>query len=184
LIVNSSTKVANLNADKLDGADSGAFVQRAGTILVSSQASNWTAVYPATVYHSSTYARIDGGNYSGAAFLSPDLPVALYGRKLRLERAQLCYDATQTALFLDSVTLTVYATGSDGAVTVAAQFVDDTDQSDRACRIYNLPAPHVLQENEAVTLQALGKWAAPFGLDLGRATFVLSSTNNVATPPG
>jgi hypothetical protein len=177
-------KATNLNADLLDGRDSSAFVRRTGTILVSSAGYDWVALYGGSrVSYFTTVATLDSNTSSGAALLSPDLPVALYGNRVRLEGVQLCYDAADPQLFLDRVALSVYATTTGPNPTIAAQFVDDTDRNDVACRTYDLASPYVLTEHDSVVLEVTGKWSAALGLDLSRATFVLSPSSQPAIAP-
>jgi hypothetical protein len=174
----------NLNADLLDGRDSSAFVRRTGTILVSSSGYDWVALYGGSqINYFTDVATLESNTSSGAALLSPDLPVALYGSRTRLEGVQLCYDAADPALFLDRVALNVYSTTTGPNPTIAAQFVDDTDRNDVACRTYDLASPYVLTEHDSVALEVIGKWSAPLGLDLSRATFILSPSSQSAIVP-
>jgi hypothetical protein len=174
----------NLNADLLDGRDSSGFLRRQGTILVTSSGYDWAAQSGGSqVTYYSGVATLGGNSSSGAALLSPDLPVALYGSRTRLEGVQLCYDAADPALFLDRVALNVYSTTTGPNNTIAAQFVDDTDRNDVACRTYDLASPYVLTEHDSVALEVIGKWSAALGLDLSRATFVLSPSSQSAIAP-
>jgi hypothetical protein len=183
-VTSGAGKATNLNADLLDGRDASAFVRRQGPILVSSAGYDWVAREGGSqITYSSGYAVLSSNSCCATALLAPDLPVALYGTRVRLEGVQLCYAADDVQLFLDRVALNVYATTDGPYPTVAAQFVDETDRNDRACLTYELNSPYVLTQNDAVVLEVTGKWAAALGMDLGRATFVLAPTGQPAIAP-
>jgi hypothetical protein len=110
LIVNSSTKVANLNADRLDGKDSASFLPSGGDIAL------WYSPFE----YQSDQAAISVTPLAGAqaqvrsattgareVFLPIDLPESIFGRTLKLKSATICFNSqgapiTSTGLFYGS----------------------------------------------------------------------------------
>lgn len=184
--VNSSVKVANLNADKLDGLDSTDFLRPSGQILVQAGASSWLPFnsgdpLSATFYSSETqWSR----SSVGPSFLStsPDLPSVMFGKALQLDAVELCYNAySSTSLTYVEINTQDSSTGAGERIM---RFSDATPYSDAACHYYALSTPVVLTAETTANLFLEVNWtlaAAPFAIT--RATFVLEATSTDAIAP-
>jgi hypothetical protein len=201
--VNSSVKVANLNADKLDGLtssdfmaagakpdaatldglDSTAFMPSSGTIAISANRSAWLVTNnaaPITADYSdvaqSRFTRtISGYNYLR---IGVDMPVVLLGQELALTAVDFCYGASASAILSD---LWVYrSTAVTGPGTTSQALIDTTDRTDAACRTYVPPAPVTLSAADALTLRIGVSWVESVPFSAGRVTFYVDPTGNAA----
>ena len=113
---------------------------------------------------------------SAFAELSPEIPVALYGRPLKIVGAELCYDASPSAK-LEAVSLEIVSEsngiGEPPPITEVAR--DQTSRTDNACRSYRAPSPVSLDPNGHVVLAVLVNNPTSSDSDflIGRTTFIL-----------
>ena len=173
------------DSELLDGVDSGGFIQPEDRVLVSTGNRNWVSQSTGiTANHASNTTLFTSGGADANTFLgvSPDLPVALYGRSLQLRGVEFCY-TNSDATTLDAVILVVFENSTGGsATTEAVSFLDDTDREDDACRLYTLPTPLTLTGEHLVGFTARVDFVAPTDFQVARTTFVLEATGTPAAP--
>jgi hypothetical protein len=201
--VNSSVKVANLNADKLDGLtssdfmaagatpdaatldgiDSKGFMPSSGSIAISANRSAWLVTNSAapitTDYGDPAQTRFtrsaSGYNYLR---IGVDMPVVLLDQELALTAVDLCYGASASAILSD---LWIYQSSAvTGPGTTAQALADSTERTDAACRRYVPPAPVTLSVADALTLRLGVTWTAATAFSAGRVTFYVEPTGNAA----
>lgn len=107
---------------------------------------------------------------------APDLPTVQNGRRLRLVRVELCYDATATGVTFSEFLLRVDRnTSGITATNPVGGAADSTERHDQTCRSYEVD--HVLRGDDmasaAITLSMTN--SATFWI--GRMTFVLEQSN-------
>jgi hypothetical protein len=124
--VNSQTRVANLNADKLDGVDSGGFLRSHGDIqlwyspydYVADNVTGYGQTYvnagPGPVVH---VARASAG--STAVLLPLDQPQNVFGTTLKLKAVTICYQSPFAVIVATSLE---YGEKSDQATKVYEDF--------------------------------------------------------------
>lgn len=180
------------NADTLDAMDSSAFAPKShhheGLVLVSTPWTNWVAsnqTVSTSYFGNIVRFTSDADGFGGPDFLhlTSELPVALHGKRLRILGAELCYDATDSGLVLNGVTLRVQTHSVDATGAVANVFTDSTDRTDAACRRYMFSAPSTLTEEQSVSLMLNASSSVPTELEIGRTTFILEATGENATAP-
>lgn len=112
LAVNSSAKVASLNADLLDGKDSTAFLRSSGTVVLSYAVLNAVPQTPTLTVSPWVGSTLRVTTSAAGAYwviLPVDLPVGIFGKRLNVKSAQICYETaggsaiTGTALRDDGV---------------------------------------------------------------------------------
>jgi len=96
--VNSQVKVANLNADLLDGKDSSAFLATGG-MTISYAGLDAVAEPPATALpDTDVAAEVDDPSAGPSDVVFPiDIPTHISGRPLKLKSAQVCFGTTAGA---------------------------------------------------------------------------------------
>jgi hypothetical protein len=160
-----------------------------GQILISAGMNSWDSAFPPgttgisflrhpivlTAERSTIGAELIG--------VTPDMPVALYGKSLQFVGVEFCYKASANAVLAQIGVLTVLATTSVGDNDDL--FLDNTDRTDEACRYYVLPAPVTLQtEHAGVSFYAVIDWTvASADFQLSRTTFVFQPTDVTAADP-
>jgi hypothetical protein len=182
--VNSSVKVTNLNADKLDGVDSTGFVRASGEIQVSVGSTAWMAQSPASPPVASVVLSGIGWKRSvtGSAFLvaSPTLPVAEFGKATELRGFEFCF-APAVGNELTTVQLAI-ASATAGVTVVVSPIDDVTTRTSRDCHLFTLPTPAALDATTTVSLFANVNWTtANTTFGILRTTFVLGVTSTPAT---
>jgi hypothetical protein len=169
------------SANTLDGLDSTQFSRSEGLILLSSPWTNWVTSNETTItrtYLSDLvrFGSTNPGGFAGGEFfhLAPDVPVALFGKRLRLLGAELCAEGGDGSVFLR-----VYSHVADpgGGITNS---VSSTNL--HGCNVYGLPNPVPLGENQSVGLTIMPA-AGVTRLDVGRTTFIFDGTQVNATAP-
>ncbi|HYN35915.1 MAG TPA: hypothetical protein VEV82_02970 [Actinomycetota bacterium] len=178
---------SGLDADLLDGKTAADFVNQAGTgiILVQGDVSNWKhTVGAGTLTSSPGFAQttFTSTSFVGNAnmFLVPDLPLAAYGKRLRMVGVEFCYDASVTHI-IDLITYHRTSNPS-GTPTPSNQVLDVNDHSDEACRFYSLTDPGLFSDS-TVGVSIDSAWTDDVAvLRLGRVTFMLEPTATDATP--
>lgn len=179
------------DANTLDGLDSTDFVRHSGLVLVNSSAREWLKLgawagrAEENWRREATWARFLGGGISQDMVftLQPEIPVALYGKRLRFLGAELCYDATDAGPVVDAVILNVYTNANDVGGSPTTSQTDGTDRDDEACRVYLLSSPVELTADNTVTLQVQVDWVDAGDMLFGRTTFVLGVTGTTASAP-
>jgi hypothetical protein len=182
--VTSSVKVANLNADKLDGIDSTGFVQRSGEIQVALGSTAWVAQSPVSPPVATLVVSGIGWKRSitGATYLvaSPMLPVAEFGKATELRGFEFCF-APGVGNELNAVQLAIASSTASGT-TVVSPIDDTTTRTARDCHVFTLPTPAVLDATTSVSLFAGVNWTtANTTFGILRTTFVLGATSTPAT---
>ncbi len=186
LKVNSSVKVANLNADKLDGIDSTGFIRPTGQILVSAGNSQWvpfTSTDPVSnTSFSSTVQWQRSGVGANFLSISPDLPVAMYGKVLELQGVEFCYGTTLDTTLAYVEINTVSSSNGEGARNL--RFSDATAYTDDACHLYTLASPAPLGSETGANFFVQVNWTTATGIfSINRTTFVLGATDTAAAAP-
>ena len=112
---------------------------------------------------------------------APDLSTALYGRKMSLVGAEICYKYVSAPITNISVYVDTQSAGT--ITTFVAAVSDNTVRADAKCVNYTF-APVVLTGESIVNVGVTGDYrlAGQNELDLGRVTFVLQPTTTLATP--
>ena len=177
----------SIDADTLGGSGPEDFVEQAGTgiWMVQGDVSAWQSkvgsgtMTTAPDFDETTFTST---SVSGNAthFIVPELPVAAYGRELRMAGIEICYDASASHI-LDKITYD-RTSNENGEPTVVPEILDGTDRSDDACRFY-VPTAQGLSEEGTVALEVDSVWTATAStLRLGRVTFMLEPAGTDATP--
>lgn len=181
--VNSSVKVVNLNADKLDGVDSTGFLQPSGKVVISGNTGDWR--------HTDAYVTSVTEDYGQGGFtafhatasvaetvrLAFETPVALYGKGLIPRSVEFCYDASGTAS-LNQVTLykNNQSTGATGSTSIVA--ADYASRGDAACRVISAGALVPLTPQDQLFLQFSVGFTNGSTFKAGRATLSFDATTN------
>jgi len=173
--------------DRVKAYGDGRWVRSSGLILYSLGHGEWE---PYTSSDNLTISRTSGSadvrkatTGSGLLALHPAVPVAQYGRKLRLKGVEYCYDATDPGVTLATFWLGI-ATHSTGPGTATFVVQDLTDRDDEACRLYNLATPVTLGTDDALSLFIEANWStADTTLQVARTTLILEPTTSTATAP-
>ncbi len=215
LVLGADGSGSGLDADTLDGINSGAFaldsdlndyytktqsdsafVEDSGSVFVTAAPGSWQTpmtVVPLvnTIDPTITYAA-SGVTFSQTAVgprtfsLYPDVPAALYGKRMTFEGVELCYDASNGGaggVTINSATANVVSHDGAGAASVAP-FALFSAATNANCVFTDFVSPATLDVDKGVNVQVVANWttaAAP--LVLGRVTFVFSPTAQNATPP-
>lgn len=201
--VNSSVKVTNLNADKLDGLtssdfmaaganpnaatldgiDSTGFMPSSGSIAISANRSAWLVTNSAAPI-TSDYSDVAQSRFtrttSGYNYLriGVDMPVVLLGQELALTAVDVCYGASASAILSD---LWIYQSSAvTGPGTTSQALADSTERTDAACRRYVPPSPVTLSVADALTVRLGVTWTAATAFSAGRVTFYVEPTGNAA----
>lgn len=161
------------------------YVRHQGPILVTVHPIEWTALGPSTVIQSGldvSLLSVESLPGSGGAGVSPDLPTALYGKRMRLVEVQFCYDATDADVTLTQFLMRVdrNETGTTKTNPVVAA-ADVLPHSDEACRTY--PVDFVLTPHDMAAASVSVDFGAGAGagtFEIGRLTFVLRPTRQAA----
>ncbi|MDQ4143205.1 MAG: hypothetical protein M3198_05550 [Actinomycetota bacterium] len=177
----------SIDAETLDGKDAADFVERAGEgiWLVQGDVSGWASNVGSGSMTSSPdvdETTFTSTSTSGNAthFIVPDLPLAAYGKELRMAGIEICYDASTTHLIEHLRYERIINT--DGSPTSSGETVDATDRSDDACRFYE-PSAGGLSGETTVSFVVESAWTSSgANLSLGRVTFMLESAPADATP--
>ena len=180
--VNSSVKVANLNADRLDGIDSSGFVQPSGDILVSAGNGNWSPMlWGSSLEESRTPGSV---NFTSPApsdttylVVSPDLPVALYGKSVELRAVDICFS------MVDASMTGVYLTRERTYNTAEIQdtlFADATVYLGADCHRYTLATPTLLTPNDSLSFALNINFSLGGYISIFRTTFILGATSTPA----
>ncbi len=189
LVVNADAgKAANLNADKLDGKDSGEFVQNTGEMTFSvfdSWMSSHSPSNPVTVdYRGSwtTFTREAGAQAQSEVRLAPPLPSSLYGKSMLLTGMEICYNTSDPAVALSRVKLLRYSSGSG---TGGNFVIDDYNPTDgNQCRMYS-GTPQLMGTNSYAFLEMHVNWSettSQTSFSIARTTFFLEPSNSAAAP--
>lgn len=185
LKVNSSVRVVNLNADKVDGVDASAFVQPTGETQVAVGNADWAEQSPGAGLLKSILTNGVGWKRpsTGAQFIvaTPTLPVAAFGKATELRGFEVCFTAS-TGNTLTAVELDV-ASSTDAGTTASAVVNDTTTRSGHDCALFVLGTPVALDATKTVSLFLNVNWGtANTTFTVQRTTFVLGVTGAAATP--
>jgi hypothetical protein len=145
LIVNSSTKVASLNADKVDGKDSTAFLPSSGDIVLWYSPYDYLSLYLPDML---TIGRTDGpkvivsssstGTHS--VILPLDQPQSILGRTLKLKSVTVCFQSEGGA----PITSTELYYGANGEANIAYSDAYTHSSPEKTCYDVNPTTPTVM----------------------------------------
>jgi hypothetical protein len=193
ILVNSTAgKATNLNADKLDGKDSGEFVQNTGEMTFSvfdSWVSSHSPSAPVTVDprgYWTTFARGAGGQTQSEVRLAPPLPSSLYGKNMLLTGMEICYDTSNPAVVPSRVQLLRYSSTNGGGAGGNAVVDDSTPTDGNQCRTYR-GTPQLMGTNSFAFLEMNVNWSETTSqttFSIQRTTFFLEPSNTAAAPLG
>ena len=110
-------------------------------------------------------------------------PLALHGKRMRVVGAELCYNVVASNVNLNLVFINVVRQPSGAPATTPVEFTDETDRDDAACRVYTLPSPTTLTENDTLVIGVLVHFTAGSEVLLGRAVAILQATTAAAVKP-
>ncbi len=163
----------------------GYYAPETGDVLVSAGFGSWNPFNssdPLSYTYFSSQTQVSR-SAAGSSFLSvnPDLATVVNGRSLSLKAVQFCYDTfASTSLNYIEINTYSHTTGSLGR---NLRLSDPTTRTGNECRLYTLPAPVLLNGNSGVNFFAQVSWAvANAQFAIGRTTFVLAPTGNIAPP--
>ncbi len=177
------------NANRLDGLDSSAFVRNRGFVVVSVPWTGWRAGGgSASDFHVSTFAQETQVHKATAgsnqfAEVGPELPVAMYGRRLEVRSVQVCYDATDPNVTLDAFFLNAFDDTAGVGSPAVVSLVDATNRHDRACRRYTFATPVLMTPSRVIDIVLRIDFAGPGTMLIGRTTFVLRISGAAPAPP-
>lgn len=191
LVVNAdSGKAVNLNADEVDGKDSGEFVQSTGEMTFSvfdSWVSSHSPSDPVTVDdrgYWTTFARGAGGQTQSEVRLAPPLPSSLYGKSMLLTGMEICYDTSDPAVALSRVKLFRYSSSNESATGGDFVVEDNTPTDGNQCRMYS-GTPQLMGTNSFAFLEMHVNWSettTQTTFSIQRTTFFLEPSNTAAAP--
>jgi hypothetical protein len=158
------------------------YLRPAGEIRINAGPSSWVlgpaveGTPPATTYFADAVRLRASEDGIATAEVTPTLPVALYGRQVRIVGAELCYDAQPEAVLSDvffGIVTEVDGIGEPSPLTDLA--ADPTDRTDNACRRYDAPSPVTIGPADQVALVIRVDYPEAAGgtLLVGRSTFIL-----------
>ena len=183
------------DADTLDTLDSSAFVQNSGDVLISAAPGAWQtpftvapvtgAVDPAITYNATGVTFAKTALTPQTFSLYPEIPAALYGKRMLFKGVELCYDANDVPAGVSITTATANVVSQDGAgAATSTPFALFSGVGDANCDYTEFVSPVTLDVDDGVSVQLVASWATPAApLSLGRVTFVLSPTVQNATAP-
>ena len=183
-------KAVNLNADELDGEDSGEFVQNAGQMTFSvfdSWVSSHSPSDPVTVDdrgYWTTFTREAGGQAQSEVRLAPPLPSSLYGKSMLLTGMEICYDTSDPAVALSRVKLLRYSSSNGGGAGGNFVVEDNTPTDGNQCRMYS-GTPQLMGTNSFAFLEMHVNWSettTQTTFSIQRTTFFLEPSNTAAAP--
>ncbi len=183
-------KALNLNADELDGKDSGEFVQDTGEMTFSvfdSWMSSHSPSDPVTVDHRgnwTTFTRGAAGQTQSEVRLAPPLPSSLYGKSMLLTGMEICYNTSDPAVALSRVTLLRYSSTTGN--TAGGNFVvnDYSPTDGNQCRMYT-GTPRLMGTNSFALLEIYVNWSestSQTSFNISRTTFFLEPSDTAAAP--
>ncbi len=153
------------NADKLDGMDSGEFVQNAGQMtfgVFDSWVSSHAPSHPVAVDYRgtwTTFTREANGNTQSEVRLVPPLPSSLYGKGMLLTGVEICYDTSNPAVELDWVKLLRYSSTEGNGSAGGNHVVEDYAPTDgNQCRMYS-GTPQLMGTNSFALLEMKVDWS-------------------------
>jgi hypothetical protein len=158
-----------------------------GVILVAVPPQDWVQLGGSslpTVYFSDAM-RVTSSGTAIDIFLGANaaVPLALYGKRVRLLGAEICYGASANAK-IDNVSVSVlHQPDGPGTTTGGPDVIDSTDRTDSACRVYTLSSPATLTGDDLVVLAVETDFAVAASLLVGRATVILEPTTTNAVKP-
>jgi hypothetical protein len=144
--VNSGAKVANLNADKLDGIDSGGFLPSKGRLTFTYSPLELAAHPPLAVSQSvnATSAITSTATGTYYATLPIPTPTRMFGRTLKVYSVQICYQGTA------SIVLTQLR--DDGAHGFTYFYSDSQTRSGGGCYVVAPGSAAALKSGLALNL--------------------------------
>jgi hypothetical protein len=127
------------NATNLGGVAASSYLTNAGSIFISTGTSNWHAFVPTEPIDFTYDIATDVAATAAGTFVvvaHPSLPTELYGKKLELTSATLCYSASANAKITEiEVTRGTFSNGGDP--TSFDRVVDDpTVRTGQACVVF------------------------------------------------
>lgn len=169
-----------------------AYIQQAGDVVVSSAPASWVTpltvvpivgvIDPAVTYTATTASYTVNGAGSKTFNLHPEVPVALYGKRMLFEGVELCY-SSGGGVTIDSATANVVSQDGAGAASSAPQALLSS-ASDDNCVYTEFVSPSTLDIGDGVNVQLVATWVTPTApLGLGRVTFVFEPTETAVTTP-
>lgn len=183
--VNSSGKVANLNADRLDGKDAGQLVENAGKTTYT-VFGPWVSGDPSVIvaeqsFDVTRFTSSSPGVGQRDVLLNPPLPSSLYGKSMLLTGVELCYNTSNEGVSPNSVELLRYSSSNASSAGGNPVFRDVSPTDGDLCRTYT-GTPQPMGTNGFAVLQLTINWNAQTSFDIGRATFFLEPSNTPAAP--
>jgi hypothetical protein len=173
------------NAADLGGVPASSYVTNAGSIFVSTGASNWH-----TLNSTDPVSFFYGDNGTGATATTagdfdlvahPSFPTALYGKSLELTSATLCYSASTNAkIDLIEVAQNTYTNSGIGDNNIFV--VSNKTRTGSACVVFPVsgtPAPLTSLDDISISLDVVFKSGGE--LDLGASGVTLTPTSTAAT---
>lgn len=170
----SAATAGPVDADRLDGKDSTAFLPATGQVRVSAMA--WASAIPGEidVARFAAGVKFDFGEGSIAAVAAhPTLPQTLLGTRMAVAGWEYCYQARSGAI-LDLAELQVVRGSATTASTLAA-VSDDTDRTDSACRTLTFDTPVPLTDDTYVSPTMVVDVNSG-SVDLSRSVIILETT--------
>lgn len=162
------------------------FVEDGGTFMVTAGAYDWVTEGNQTPYldYGANAAALVSPGAAGTywALLSAAVPASIYGRRMAVERVEICYDATAASSSISGVFIRIMR-APNGEGTTLAEIVDTTTRDDEACRLYAFPGPVILTEDDYLALAVRTAFSGASNVKLSRATVVLTPTGEASTAP-
>jgi hypothetical protein len=178
------------DADKLDGKDSTDFVDGSGMTTVS-YFGPWFSTAPGVVTQHAEFTEVQSAS-PGTAFLSPSppqLPSVLLGKRMELEKVQICYDATDPDVgIVGTLEVDVWTQADPGSSAGSHVFDDNVNLHDASCRILRpedtsdpTDGPLLLDPISFVHVQVPVQWVAGGGdFTIERMTYFLRRSDTDA----
>ena len=159
------------------------FVRPEGEIRINAGPTNWVLgpnvegkEPPATTYFADAFRLTSKEEATASAEITPELPVALFGRQMEILGAELCYNADADAIlqgaFLELVTES-NGIGEPPPLTQVAH--DSTPRTDHACRAYRAASavPIGLDDQLLFAVVVHFPTSSSSSFLIGRTTFLL-----------
>jgi hypothetical protein len=180
-----STNATNAgNATHLGGVAASSYLTDAGAIFVSTGTSNWAALNttdPIDFFYGdngTSATATAAGDFDLVAH--PSVPTALYGKKLELTAATLCYSASANAkIGLVEVANNTYSNSGIGNDNI--DVVSDKTRTGSACVVFPLTTPAVLSSLDDISISLDVTFKSGGELDLGQSGVTLMPTTAAAS---
>jgi hypothetical protein len=179
------------DAGKLDGKDSSKFVGKSSGLILYSVMGPWDSAISSTeIVEDPAYETVVTNATSGAGYviLQAPMPVAQYGKRLRVLGVEVCFDSDENTggdVTVTDVSVRKHEWLPEGGHSQFFIAGEDTNSTGAECRVVKSSSGTVLRPQDMAAVELSLNWADdnedPFYIS--RTTFILKATNQTARAP-